>query len=222
MTRLLHVVASPRGGQSTSGAVAQAFIQSWRLQQPDVEVDTLDLWHEDLPPFDGDKAAAKMSVITGSERDAQRQAAWWQITQVARRFTDADVYLFSVPMWNGGVPYRLKHYIDLLTQPGILYRFDPALGYRGMLEDRRAAVVYTSAVYQPGLPPAFGQDFQATYMAWWLRAIGITQVESIHCQPTLRSADPQRVVADAVAQAQAGALRLASLATPAPVAVSGR
>lgn len=222
MTRLLHVVASPRAEQSTSSAIARAFIDSWRLHEPGLEVDTLDLWREELPPFDGDKAAAKMAVITGSEHDAQRQAAWWQITQVARRFTDADVYLFSVPMWNGGIPYRLKHYIDLLTQPGILFRFDPASGYRGMLEGRRAAVVYTSAVYQPGVSPDFGQDFHATYMAWWLRSIGITQVQSVHCQPTLRSADPARVIADATVQAQTHALYLATLPATASDPVPGR
>ena len=32
-------------------------------------------------------------------------------------------------MWNGGVPYRLKLSIDIITQPGLLFGFDPAEGY---------------------------------------------------------------------------------------------
>jgi FMN-dependent NADH-azoreductase len=29
----------------------------------------------------------------------------------------ADAYLFSVPMWNAGVPYVLKQWIDIITEP---------------------------------------------------------------------------------------------------------
>jgi len=208
MTRLLHVVASPREGQSVSTAIGLAFIERWRQQEPDVVVDTLDLWREDLPAFDGDKAAAKLTLVTGGQHDARQQTAWEAVTTVASRFTQADAYLFSVPMWNGGVPYRLKHYIDLLMQPGILFRLDPVHGYQGLLQGKRAAAIYTSGVYQPGLPPGFGQDFHSTYLDWWLRTIGITQLACIRCQPTLRTADLQQVIDDALAQARRSAQRL--------------
>jgi putative NADPH-quinone reductase len=32
-------------------------------------------------------------------------------------------------MWNFGIPYKLKHYIDVLTQPGQTFNFDPTTGY---------------------------------------------------------------------------------------------
>ena len=41
-------------------------------------------------------------------------------------------------MWNFGVPYKLKHYLDVLTMPGTLFGFDPATGYIGLLKDKRA------------------------------------------------------------------------------------
>lgn len=41
------------------------------------------------------------------------------------RFAAADAYLFSVPMWNAGVPYALKQWIDIISQPGWLFSFTP-------------------------------------------------------------------------------------------------
>ena len=32
-------------------------------------------------------------------------------------------------MWNFGIPYKLKQWIDVITQPGLAFRFDPAQGY---------------------------------------------------------------------------------------------
>lgn len=209
MTRLLHVVGSPRQADSRSFALATLLIDAWRENEPDLQIDTLDLWRETLPEFDGDKAAAKMTVITGGLHDHRTQSAWDAITRIASRFTQADAYLFSVPMWNGGIPYRLKLYIDILMQPGILFNFDAEQGYQGLLKGKRAAAVYTSGVYQPGLPAQFGQDFHSSYMEWWLGAIGIERVESIRYQPTLLTPEPAKVFYQALQDAQSAAARLA-------------
>jgi len=41
----------------------------------------------------------------GKPDDAQR-AAWQSVLAVVERFRTADRYVFSVPMWNGSIPYR--------------------------------------------------------------------------------------------------------------------
>lgn len=210
MTRLLHVVGSPRQVESRSAAIAVPFVEAWRSQDDRVEVDTLDLWREPLPEFDGDFAAAKMAVITGDPLDGSARRAWNAIEQIASRFTSADAYLFTVPMWNGGIPYRLKQYIDILMQPGLLFRFDPATGYHGLLKGKRAAAIYTSGVFRPEAPAAFGRDFHSTYVDWWLRSIGIATVATIRYQPTLRSPEPERVLQQALQEARAAGLRLAA------------
>ncbi|RTL57956.1 MAG: FMN-dependent NADH-azoreductase [Rhodocyclaceae bacterium] len=211
MSKLLYVVGSPRGGESRSAVIADRYLAALRDRLPDLEVDVLDLWHEALPEFDGDKAAAKMTVIGGGNLAGRVRTAWEDITAVTSRFTAADHYLFTVPMWNGGIPYRLKLYIDLLMQPGILFGFNPQDGYTGLLKGKSAAAVYTSGVYQPGMPPAFGADFHASYMDYWLRAIGIEQIETLRYQPTLRSTEPEAVLSAALSAADAAAQRTALL-----------
>ena len=141
MSTLLFANGSPRQRDSRSGAGAHAFLDTVRRRAPSITIDTLDLWREPLPEFDGPSAAAKMAVITGGSPEGAAAAAWQSIARIIDRFLRADEYLFTVPMWNGGIPYRLKLYIDILTQPGALLGFDPAKGYTGLVRQKRATVI---------------------------------------------------------------------------------
>lgn len=190
MTRILYISASPRGADSQSGKLAEAYLEAARAADPGVMIDRLDLWAEDLPEFDGDKAAAKMTFFGVGEMDGARQSAWDQIVTITERFTSADVYVLAVPMWNGGVPYKLKQYIDIITQPGLLFGFDPENGYSGLLSGKTARVFYTAGVYAPGAPAKYGADHHSTYIDWWLGFIGVEQIETVRFQPSLMTADP--------------------------------
>ena len=157
MTKLMFVRASPRGTDSKSIEIAQVYLDALRGENRDLEIDRLDLWEADLPVFDGNKAAAKLNVFLGNDQDVVQQTAWDQIVGIANRFISADRYLFAVPMWNGGVPYRLKQYIDIVHQPGLLFGLKPETGYFGLLENKHATLVLTSGAFAPSFPsPAFG------------------------------------------------------------------
>jgi FMN-dependent NADH-azoreductase len=208
MTKLLFIQASPRSTESKSLQIARVYLEALRAETPDVEVDTLDLWEADLPAFDGDKAAAKLNVILGKDHDAIQKSAWDQIVGIANRFISADRYLFAVPMWNGGVPYRLKQYIDIIHQPGLLFGLKPETGYFGLLQNKRATLVLTSGVFAPNSPsPAFGVDHHSTYLCAWLNEAGISAIDELRFQPTLLTNDPagdlERAKKDAVRLARA-------------------
>ncbi|KII15403.1 FMN-dependent NADH-azoreductase [Phaeobacter sp. S60] len=190
MTKILHIAASPRGAMSQSGKLAEAYLDARKAAQPDATIDRLDLWSADLPEFDGDKAAAKMTFFGVGDMDAPRQSAWDQVVSVTNRFIEADEYVLSVPMWNGGIPYKLKQYIDIITQPGLLFGFDPEAGYSGLLSGKSARVFYTSGVYAPGAPAKYGTDHHSTYLDWWLDFIGVSEIETVRFQPSLLTADP--------------------------------
>lgn len=205
--KLLVVKGSPRGTSSKSGEVAAAYIAAYKAKNPNAVIDEIDLWQAPLPEFDGDRAAAKMSFFGEGTLEGARKTAWDEIVEITSRFTSADDYLFTVPMWNGGIPYRLKLYIDIMTQPGLLFGFDPAAGYSGLLKNKRATTIYTSGVYAPGVPPAFGNDFHSTYFNDWLGFIGITDMTTIRFQPSLLTADPAAGLAAAKKEAETAALR---------------
>ena len=200
MTTVLHISASPRGERSESLALAAQFLDVYHELHPDDDIDTWDLWDGSLPQFGPAAAAAKMDVFAGQEPTGPGAEAWRAAGAAFQRFAAADKYLFSVPMWNAGVPYILKQFIDVVSQPGMVFGFDGELGYSGLLSGRKAAVVYTSAVYGEGRGPAFGADFQAPYFDAWLRWAGITDITSVTFRPNLATPDAAAGRATALAE----------------------
>jgi FMN-dependent NADH-azoreductase len=107
------------------------------------------------------------------------------VRRVFERFDAADRYLFGVPMWNHGVPWALKHFIDTVTQPGMAFSFDPEDGYSGLLEGKSAVVIYTAAVWGPGVSQAFGHDFHSTQFRGLAALVGIDDIHSVRFQRNL-------------------------------------
>lgn len=106
-----------------------------------------------------------MTVFGGATPEGEQAIAWQAARQTFDRFNAADRLLFSVPMWNGSIPYILKQFIDVISQPGMMFGIDPHTGYTHLLaaQNKRVAVIYTSAVWGPQLGPQFGTDFQVPY-----------------------------------------------------------
>ncbi|MER6582252.1 NAD(P)H-dependent oxidoreductase, partial [Nonomuraea sp. NPDC001023] len=150
MSRLLHISASPRGTESISAAIAETFVQEYLATHPGHTVDRFDLWDGTLPEFGPAAARAKMTVFGGGTPAGEEAEAWAAAVRTFERFDAYDRYLFSVPMWNAGVPYKLKQFIDVVSQPAMIFDVHPETGYRALLTGKRAAVVYTSAGWGPG------------------------------------------------------------------------
>jgi len=200
MARLLYIESSPRKERSKSIEVSKAFIESYKSEHPSDEVVTLDLWEKELPAFDGYTIDAKYQVLHGQGFDANQKAAWQAVVDVCDEFKSADKYLFSLPMWNFGIPYKLKHYIDVLAQPGQTFSFDPASGYSGLVTGKPVAVVYArGGAY--GSDQAKGMDLQKGYMDLLLGFIGFKEIHSIMVEPTLAAPDDvASTVQSAIAQ----------------------
>jgi FMN-dependent NADH-azoreductase len=204
MTTLLYIEASPRKQRSHSIHVAGAFLDAYRSANPDHDVDTLDLWEEPLPAFDGDMVNAKYAVMHGQDPSASEQQAWNSVGRIFKRFDNADKYVFSVPMWNFGIPYVLKHYIDVITQPGMAWSFDPSTGYSGLVKGPVVAIYASGGAYHDG-SGAEAFDLQKPYLENWLGFIGLTDVKRIIVAGTLEAPD---AVKQAEQQAVAEAARI--------------
>jgi FMN-dependent NADH-azoreductase len=178
MKKLLYIVGSPRESASESSTIANSFLKQYKETNPDAVIDELNLWKDKIPAFDGNKAAAKMTFLGQGVLEGKLITAWDEIVEITDRFKSADEYLITVPMWNGGIPWALKQYIDTITQADLTFGFGPD-GYFPLLKNKKACIVYTSAVYGPGLPVSFGLDYQVSYMNWWLELIGINTVYGV-------------------------------------------
>lgn len=185
MTHLVYIEASPMRAASTSTSVATAWLDAYPQAHPEGTVDTINVWDIDLPPFDADMIAAKFAVLRAQNATAPQQALWARAVAVSQRFNAADQFLFSLPMWNFGIPYRLKHFIDVVTLPGQNWSWSREAGYQALLPGKSATLVYSSAGAYPLRPGEDESDFQKPYMRRWLRFLDIEVTAEINASPTL-------------------------------------
>ena len=210
-TRLLHVIATPRGLASNTARVSSCLLEALRDEDGDLVVTTLDLFRADLPSVAGRNIETKYRLMTGQALDGDARESWGQIERTIDQFLDSDVYLLTVPMWNLGIPYVLKYYIDAIVQPGYLFRYTPDGLAEGLVHGKKMIVVTSS-----------GGDYSAEFMRGfnfvesYLRAIfgfvGITDITFIHAQgmdvsPELRKAGQRASIAEAREYARSGAWR---------------
>ncbi|EJM72977.1 FMN-dependent NADH-azoreductase [Pseudomonas sp. GM60] len=206
MTTLLHIECSPRKQRSASLEVARSFIARFRENTPDTDIITLDLWNMALPEFDELAMEAKYAGLNGTALSPAQQEAWNTLKDLAAHLHRADVLVMSVPLWNFSIPYKLKHFIDLISQKDILFSFDPERGLEGMLHNKIAVVAYARGLdfSAQSITPAERFDFQKPYVEAWLQFIGVTDVHSVIVEKTILGEDVDLDAREAATQQARG------------------
>ena len=191
--RLLNIESSPRGSRSASIAVTSVFLEAYRQVCPGVTVDTLNVWEEMLPDFDQESIGAKYKGVNKEPMDQAETAVWDKIQELAVRFQQADRIVLGVPMWNFAYPYKLKQLIDMVCQRHMLFTYD-GIEYGPLLKTPRAFVVYArGGTYAEDSPtPASKFDHQKGYIDFWLKFIGVKQVQSLVVEGTTWPAKEKR------------------------------
>jgi FMN-dependent NADH-azoreductase len=203
MGKLLYLKASPRGRRSKSVMVANAFVEAYKRAHADDEVDTLDLFTAELPPFDGLTVQGKYTILHGERHSEVEGLAWQKVERVIDRFKSADKYLLAVPMWNFGIPYRLKQYIDIVVQPGYTFRYSREKGYEGLVVGKPVVAVYARGdAYTERQAETY--DMQTRYLELILGFIGIRDIRRLVVEPTLMRGpeEARRRVEETVAEAK--------------------
>lgn len=185
MSRLFYLQASPRGERSTSIALADAFVNAYRQAHPADEVKVTDLFQRDLPVFDGYALNAKYAILNGLKHTPEERVAWEKVAAIADEFKSYDKYVLAVPMWNFSIPYRLKHYLDVLIQPSLTFTFSPESGYKGLVTGKPAFLALARGGEYPAGSPAEAWDFQSKYILTALGFIGFTDIRVVMAEPTL-------------------------------------
>jgi FMN-dependent NADH-azoreductase len=191
MARLLHIEASPRGEQSFSSQTASAFLDEYSQAHPGDDIVQLRLFDHPLPEFDAEAASQKMqhiAALTRGEKGVEPVGKWAAVVGEVDRLKSADKVLISTPMWNFSLPYRLKHYLDIIIQPGLSFYVNRRGEYVGLLRDRPLQLIVASgSAYTDGFPHAdsgIKTDFLQAYLLHVARWIGFTDIRVIRIQPT--------------------------------------
>jgi FMN-dependent NADH-azoreductase len=203
MATVLYIQASPRGGRSKSIQVADAFINAYITHHPDDTVEKLNLFEADLPVFGADAAAAKFKIPRNQPVNPAEQQVWSQVEAFIDQFKAADKYVLATPMWNFSIPYRLKHYLDIIVQPRYTFTVTEN-GYEGLVTGKPLLAVYArGGAYPPG-SAVEGYDMQIRYVEHIFGFMGFTTIQRLVVEPTQNQGEQaaQKAIEAALANAR--------------------
>ncbi|HCC46181.1 MAG TPA: FMN-dependent NADH-azoreductase [Gammaproteobacteria bacterium] len=194
MSKVLYISASPRA-MSVSNQGARIFLEALG---DNIEVEHIDLFKRNLPEVTEEMASAKVHFMMGSTMSMEEQHQWNQVLQLVEELKQADHYLIAVPMWNFSLPYKLKHYIDLVNHPNLTFARDEN-GPRGIIGGTATVIYSRGGDYSPKNGQPDPLDFQSTYLRAWLTSIGVSPINEFLLQQTMFGPDAIKNAIDAEA-----------------------
>ncbi|MRX44487.1 FMN-dependent NADH-azoreductase [Agromyces kandeliae] len=197
--KLLHIIASPRSEASNTLRVSSALLDALGERITGLEVEEVELFQADLPAIAGDNIEAKYTLMVGQPIDKTHAESWKQIEREIDRFTHADAYVISTPMWNLSIPYALKYYIDCIVQPGYMFRYDELGRALPLVHGKKMVVVTSRGGDYSEASPLHAFDFQEPYLRAIFGFVGITDVTFVNAQtmdvsPEFRSASTANAI----------------------------
>ena len=181
--KLLHIIATPRKQGSHTLQVADAFLESLQAKYPALSTEVMDLFDRDLPAVDGDNIESKYTLMVGKRIDKRHQESWKHIEILIEHFLSADIYLLSVPMWNFGIPYPLKYYIDAIVQPTYLFTFNEQGQAVGLVHNKKMVCITSRGGNYSEQSPFHAYDFQEPYLRAIFGYVGISDIHFVNAQP---------------------------------------
>lgn len=192
MARLIYIESSPRRGRSHSVETAHAFLDAYRKSHREDQIVTIDLWKKMLPQFNGDVINAKYALYHNKPHTEEQAKAWKAVEEIIGEFKDGDKFVISLPMWNFGIPYKLKHYIDVLVQPGYTFSYSPEAGYKGLVTGKKMLLICARGGSYGPKSGTQELDFQIPYMKTILQFIGFDKIDTLIVESTL-SGTPEEI-----------------------------
>lgn len=189
MASLLFISASPKGPRSASNRLAEVFLEELARIETGLEVDRLPLFETDLPEFGEASAEAKFAPFFGTELTSRHDEAWAPVKEHIARFDAADRILLASPMWNYSIPYRLKHYLDLIMQPRETFSYNPeTMQHYGLLANRPVQFILTRSSIRAGDM----HDYQLPYLQFAFDAMGLRDLRVITVAGTTKPTQEER------------------------------
>lgn len=150
MAKLLYVKANPKPTESSASLrVADALLEEYRSIHPEDSIEVFDVYKDDFPDFDYEVMRAETKISNNEALSDEEAHLIVRRRAVLKQFMAADRYLFACPVWNLGIPARLKAYFDAVVVLDHTFYYDKEGKLHGLLEPKgkKAVCVQASGNY---------------------------------------------------------------------------
>ncbi|PLS16283.1 FMN-dependent NADH-azoreductase [Bacillus sp. M6-12] len=175
MTKVLYVKVNPKADEfSYSARLANAFLDAYQTENPDSQVELLDLYQTNIPLIDADVLNGWGKLAAGTELSETEAAKINRMGELVDQFLAADKVVFSAPFWNFGYPPLFKAYIDSIAVAGKTFKYTEN-GSVGLAGDKKIALVEArGGIYSEG--PGMELQHTESYLKTVLAFFGVTDV----------------------------------------------
>lgn len=177
MGTLLHIDSSPRGEKSSSRLLASTFIAAWKENHPGDQVVYRDLRNTCIPHITEEWIAADFTPRDALTAEARQVLELSDI--LVDEFLAADRCLYSVPMYNFGIPSSFKAYIDNLVRFGRTFTSDHGC-YQGLAKEKKVLFITARGVEYDSNSPYHGWDAQEPGLRYAFEFMGVSDISFIH------------------------------------------
>ena len=152
---------------------------------PAGSVQTVNLAETDIQTLD--KAAVEMVIATvfqGQQPNAEQAALFAQMMSVVKQVKSARRLVIAYPMYNFGIPARLKDWLDNLVVPDETFRYGENSAPQGLMGEHKVLLLQASgSVYSEG--PMAQMDFASSYLKTLLGGfLGFASVDTVYAEGT--------------------------------------
>jgi FMN-dependent NADH-azoreductase len=191
MANVLLVTAHPgSSSHSVSLGMADKFLETYKTNNPNDTVTTLDLYSEEIPLIDADVLSAwgKFQSGQADQVTAEEGRKVNRLGVLSDQFVAADKVIFAAPMWNFGYPPLMKAYMDgAMVVSGKTFKYTDK-GPKGLLENKKAVILEASGSHFTGTPiDAF--THASNHLKGILNFIGIQDVTVVKAEGLAQSPD---------------------------------
>ena len=208
MSNVLLVTAHPgSSSHSVSLGMADKFLETYKTNNPNDTVTTLNLYSEEIPLIDSDVLSAwgKFQAGQADQVTAEEGRKVARLGVLSDQFVAADKVIFAAPMWNFGYPPLMKAYMDgAMVVSGKTFKYTDK-GPQGLLNDKKAVILEASGSHFTGTPiDAF--THASNHLKGILNFIGIQDVTVVKAEGLAQSPDKRdEIIASANAVASSTA-----------------
>lgn len=152
---------------------------------PAGSVQTVNLAETDIQTLD--KAAVEMVIATvfqGQQPNAEQAALFARMMSVVKQVKSARRLVIAYPMYNFGIPARLKDWLDNLVVPDETFRYGENSAPQGLMGEHKVLLLQASgSIYSEG--PMAQMDFASSYLKTLLGGfLGFASVDTVYAEGT--------------------------------------
>lgn len=180
MACVLYITCNIRTqSESRSLTLGQQFLEEYLQQNPQDEVEALDLYRDSIQRVDQDVLKAVELLEKGegySSLSYEERRKLGRIWRLSEQFCRCDKYVFITHSLNLWFPAEFKIYIDAISLPNRTYCLT-SCGATGMLSAAHRKSLHLHA----NKPYSFGreQDMSAAYLRSILNFFGVTTQQTL-------------------------------------------